>query len=256
MMLISQIYRHQHKLSQLPIWIRAIYVLPCFVLVLCNKSELFNALVSVVYLALSIVVTGVSLRQMLLLFRAPLFFIVTGCLTIALTFNDPHPFFTYKGFSFGWAQGNLSVAVQAFSRSMALVSMVYFGLLTHTISEIAEALKYIRVPKILIELFILTFKFIENLMRSAQQMYTAQKCRLAYNGRKRLKSLSILVFAILRNAIAQTSQLQVAMESRLLDDKFDFIHPKYKYHPFDVIWPTMITYILFGSFLIIRYYGW
>lgn len=256
-MLLTQIYNQNHKLSEVALPVRGVYILPAFILVLFGDSLIFNTLVFVVFLGLSRYICDVSFKQLFSLFKIPSVFILSGCITIAISFNSTHPFMAYKGITLGFIPHGLQLALHTISRSTAILSVVYFALLIHTISEISEVMRRSRVPKILIELFVITYKFIENLISTAANIYTAQKCRLAYSvGKHQLHSFSLLVYAIFRNAMAQTHQLQIAIESRCGEETYDFMREEYQYHKNQIVWPVVISSVLFISFFIIRYYGW
>jgi len=254
-MLVSQLYNHEHKLSDTSLKVRIVYILPVFILVLLSQSVAFNGVVTFVYLALSCYVTSISLKQLFHLFKIPGFFILTGCLTVAISLHSQQPFLIYKGFSIGFTSEGVQMASITIARSVAILSVVYFGLLTHSISEISEMMHRCRVPKIFIELFVITYKFIQNLIDSAQQLYIAQQCRLAYQKNK-IKSFSLLGYAIFRTAIERTYHLQNAMDSRSINDNYDFVREVCLFRMRDLKVPVIILCLLIILFLTVLYYGW
>ncbi|MGM0567553.1 MAG: CbiQ family ECF transporter T component [Bacteroidota bacterium] len=133
---------------------------------------------------------------------------------------------------------------------------MYFYLLTHTISEISEAMYKSKFPNLLVELFGLSYKFIHNLWSIGKTMLIAQNCRLAYSNRQnRIYAFSLLLSAVFRKALIQTSQLEIAINSRLGDGHFYFVNPKRGFYKTQIMAPLLLSVFLTGLYLIFENYG-
>lgn len=255
-MLIEEIYNYRHKLSNVPLGIRIFLVVPAFILVLISHSAIFNLFVFLIFLVSTKFITKISTGKLVKLFKYPLFFLLLGCSTIALSFQSPDPFFHIKRIAFGVDKANIVLSQLVFCRSLGLLSLVYFYLLSHTISEIAEVMHCCKVPKLFIELFVLSYKFIFNLIASGKSMFIAQNCRLAYsyNG-KNISAFTLLIAAVFQKAMLRTSQLEIALASRSGNLNFSFVGPKRLFHKKQIIAPLLLFLTILVLFIILEPYG-
>ena len=77
---------------------------------------------------------------------------------------------------------NIIIAQLSFFRSISIISIVFGILLTHSISDISLLMKKAGIPVLFVEIFVLTYKFVNNLIVLSKMLYTAQKCRLTVGG--------------------------------------------------------------------------
>lgn len=255
-MTIQNIYNYKHLLAKVPLMIRAFYVLPAFLLLIVSNSTLFYFCLFAVFLLMNRYISKIKFSRLLQLYKYPLFFILTGCITIAISFGVENPLVSINNIDLGIDQTNALVAQTIFFRSLAILSIVWFYLLTHTISEISEVMHKCKLPDLLVELFVLSYKFINNLWSAGKNMLIAQNCRLAYSSRgNKIYTASLLIAAIFRKAIIQTSQLEIASDSRLGEGNFYFLNPHREYFRKQWIGPIVTFACLTGLFLICKNYG-
>ncbi|MFO8001547.1 MAG: CbiQ family ECF transporter T component, partial [Marinilabilia sp.] len=201
-------------------------------------------------------VSKIKLSRISKMYKFPLFFILTGCITIAVSFGSADPLISLNIGGLGIDKANALLARDIFFRGLAVLSLIYFYLLTHTISEISETMYKSKFPNLLVELFVLSYKFIHNLWSTSKTMLIAQNCRLAYSHRRnRIYAFSLLLSAVFRKALNQTSQLEVAINSRLGDGHFYFLNPQRGFHKAQIIAPLLLSVCLTGLFLIFENYG-
>jgi cobalt/nickel transport system permease protein len=251
-MLIDEIYNYRHRLAHVSLGIRTSLIVPTFILVLISHSAIFNVCVFIVILALIKFVTQITVSKLIKLFKYPILFLLTGCITIALSFHSTAPFFYIKGAAFGIDKANIALAQLVFFRSLTLLSLVYFYLLSHTISEIAEVMHCCKAPKLFIELFVLSYKFIFNLLAAGKSMYTAQNCRLAYSYKgKNIAAFTLLIAAVFRKAMLQASQLEITLASRLGNHNLNFVGPQRHFHKKQIIAPLLLFFAMLVLFIIL-----
>lgn len=222
---------------------------PAFLLVIASQSSLFHFCLFAFFILMTWFVSKIKVSRLVQLYIYPLFFILTGCITIAISFRSANPV-SVNNIGFGIDQANVLVARSILFRSLAILSIVWFYLLTHTISEISEVMYKCKLPPLLVELFVLSYKFINNLRTVGKNMLIAQNCRLAYSfhGKKNY-NISLLLSAIFRKALIQTSQLEIAMKSRLGEGNFYFLNPRRRYFLQQWIAPVVIAACLTGLFI-------
>jgi len=202
------------------------------------------------------VVSTSGFKGLLKLYAYPLFFVITGSLVVALSFQVSDPLFQLNGVSIGITPENQAMALAIVSRSLALMSIAFFFFLSHSVSEISEVMRKMKMPALLIELFILSYKYIVGLMASGKSILTAQHCRLAYSGPgNKTYAFSLLISMVFRRAMEQTNQLETSINSRLGDGIFCFVRPEKMLRKKQFIVPVSLNLFLAAMFLIFEYYG-
>ncbi|WP_163717585.1 energy-coupling factor transporter transmembrane component T family protein [Mangrovibacterium lignilyticum] len=256
-MWITEIYKHNHRLQQLSPAVRALYWAPAMVLALVSSSVYFNwamfALVNICLLEIS----RVGMSNLTRLYRIPVAFILIGCFVIVLEIPAQKAFITIAQLPIGLSTDGLQLASLLLSRSLALISILYFILLTNTISEIAELMRKCRIPALFIDLFVITFKFIENLRHTSFEMYRAQKCRLGYSGNgKRIPLFAGLMAAVFHQSMQNAKLLETAMQARCAGENYCFLQNERQFVPSQLIIPASFVSAATLLLLICCNYGW
>jgi|GEM_PF-2091587 len=255
-MFLNDIYNYNHRLADHPVFVKSLYVAPAFLFLLFSESMLFKAFVLAGYFLLTLRIARISFGKLIKLYSIPVFFILTGCVTIALSADSSKPFISFQGYSLGFEHSGLLLAGEIFLNSTGIVSVVFFGLLTFSISDISIGMRFLRLPVIFVDLFILTYKFIFFLSRAANSMMIAQKSRLAYiSSKSNIFHFSLLVSSVFRKAFKQTHALEIASNSRLSDDKFVFVKEKKNATKEKLIGPLALTICFTTLFVILEFYG-
>lgn len=256
-MWIAEIYNHEHLFCKIPTEVRALYWAPAMVLALFSGSPYFNLLLFAGFNLCILFASRIWLSNLLKLYRIPFAFLIFGCATIALTVHSSNPFFGFHQLTIGFSSEGIGLAILIFTRSLALTSIMYFILLTHTISEIAGLMNRCKVPALLTDLFVVTFKFIENLRHDSMAMYRAQKCRLGYAGKSgKLALFANLMTTVFQHALAKAKQLETAMDARCAQTNYRFLQDEKAFIPAQLFIPAALTFISVCTLLICRKYGW
>ncbi|WP_111708540.1 energy-coupling factor transporter transmembrane component T family protein [Lutibacter citreus] len=246
-MLIEDLYNYNHKLSKTPVVIKSLYVLPAFILSIISTNLFFHSSIIIIFLIAIIYVTQQPILKLLKLFLIPSAFIFLGCLTLLISINFKGNWSTFIYFN----KETLPVATTILFRSYAIVSVVYFWLLTHTISEIAEIMYACKIPRLFVELFVLIYKFIHMLMHTTKTMLIAQKCRMGYSSIRKnsINSFVNLFGAVFKQSMQQTSQIEIAMDSRLGNNEYLFVKPKVDFNLKKIIIPLAVNIIIISVFI-------
>ncbi|SNR51464.1 Energy-coupling factor transporter transmembrane protein EcfT [Lutibacter agarilyticus] len=247
-MLIKDLYNYNHKLVKTPVVIKSLYVLPAFILSIISTNIFFHIGIVVIFLIAIIYVTQQSILKLLKLFLIPSAFIFIGCLTLLVSINLNGNWHTYIYFN----KETLPVAISILFRSYAIVSVVYFWLLTHTISEIAEIMFVCKITSLFIELFVLIYKFIHMLMYTTKTMLIAQKCRMGYASIRKnsINSFVYLFGAVFKQSMLQTSKIEIAMDSRLGNNEYLFVKPKLNFDIKKITIPLAVNMAIVAAFII------
>lgn len=252
-MQLVELFNYNHKLATSSVLIRTLWVLPAFIFVIFSTNSMFHLLVFLLFITSLVLIVKPSIFKLIKLLLIPGAFIFLGCITLLFSINLKVPFFKMVYLN----EEMFFKVIVLFSRSYALIAIVYFWILTQSISEIASGMRAIKIPVLFVELFVLTYKFIFLLMGSFKTMLLAQKCRLAYSttSKNAIKSYGFLFAAIFTKAMQQTSQIEIAMASRLGINEFCFVRPRIVNKGKDVFTMLIFNGLLVFIYVIFEYNG-
>jgi len=173
----------------------------------------------------------ISPRYLVRLWVAPFTFLIVGLVTVAVSVSEA-PFAAVVGLNLGsyyigiTTQG-LGMAEKLFLRSAAAVSCLFMVATTTPIAHIAAYASRIKGLNAVMEISLLTYRFIFVFLESAAQIYTAQQSRLGYSSTKRsLQSLSMLAANLGTKAFLTAKSLYTALLARNYSDKLVFRCPR------------------------------
>jgi cobalt/nickel transport system permease protein len=110
------------------------------------------------------------------------------------------------------------MAFTTFFRVAGAVSAMFFLVLTTSMTDLFISLRKIHIPKVLIEISLLIYRYIFVFMEVASKMNTAQKLRLGQTGWfRRIRSTSLLVGNLFIRSMEQGERTFVAMSARGYD---------------------------------------
>ncbi|MBI4335442.1 MAG: cobalt ECF transporter T component CbiQ, partial [Candidatus Omnitrophica bacterium] len=114
------------------------------------------------------------------------------------------------GYQQGMAKGLLLA-----SRIVGAVSLILFLSMTTPVNKFLLALRFYRVPKVWVEVALLTYRYIFVFIDEAFTVMESQRLRLGYaNAKKGSKSFGVLVGALLSKAYDQSNSTYQAMKLR------------------------------------------
>jgi cobalt/nickel transport system permease protein len=122
-------------------------------------------------------------------------------------------------------------AISVMIRSLASTSALFFIVLTTPVIDLAILCKKIGFPSILIELFLLAYRFIFTIADTAQKTIIAQTARGGYRTRKlMMNSLSLLIRQLIGRTANRYRQLTLGVKARGFQQEFRFWQPQsYQY---------------------------
>ena len=197
------------------VWFALAPLLLCVLL----DSVLAGALTLLLLSALNLALGGQRRRDLLRFLKAPLVFLLIGCLPIALrpigTAEALWAFCLPGRWRWGITAENLQLALLVFSKAMGAVSAMYFLSMNTPMTDLTAALRRLRVPSLFVELTELIYRFIFLLTGEAGRVRTAQESRLGYRGfRRSMGSLGTLLSVVFVRALRRGNRVFAALESR------------------------------------------
>lgn len=203
-----------------------------------------------VFLVMSIVIVFFARIPFLFYLKSlflPLFFLLTSIVAIVFEFSKDQPtnvlyFFQVREYSFFITEQSLSKARQLFFVAFASVSCLYYLILSTPIFDLLQLLKKLRVPTILLELFLYIYRFIFIVLEQSIAIFTAQQSRMGYQTYKNsFRSLALLIASLFSKSMQATEQLTYALQGKNDDGTFRQMTVKYSYSL--RFWSFLLIYI-------------
>ncbi len=149
---------------------------------------------------------GVAPRAFGLALLAPLGFALTGAATLLVAVD---------GSGLHLAPDGLAAAGALVLRSTAAVSALLLLALTTPATDLVAGLARLGVPRDIVEIALLTYRFLLLLADTALAMDAAQAARLGHDGwRRRIRSAGLVAANLLPRAIDRAQRLEVALAAR------------------------------------------
>ena len=172
------------------------------------------------------------------LLAAPLVFVTISCAVVALSFPTTRqglislPFFSRF---IAVTASSLHTAGLLFCRAMGAVCCLYALTLTTPSHQVIGVLRRLHVPALLTELMSLTYHFIFVLLDTQSRMHTAAVSRMGQNGFYiHLRSTAAIFANLFLAAMAKSSSVYSAMESRLYTGSIQFLEERPPLRPVQV----------------------
>ncbi|MBC5649191.1 cobalt ECF transporter T component CbiQ [Christensenella tenuis] len=206
-------------------------------LLLCIFAD--SVIASVVVIAVMAILTvskaNISLKTYGRLMLIPLSFLIIGTLTIFITGHDSNAglYFSMQiGDRFyGMDRDSLVYGLHLFLRALGAVSCMYFISLNTPVNDILLAFHKMRLPKLLISLAEMIYRYIFVLLDEMHKMKVAQASRLGYqNFKSGIKSAGTLVAALFLRTYLRCDRVYCALESRGYDGEAKALPKTYENH--------------------------
>lgn len=167
----------------------------------------------------------ISLWRWLRWMALPLGFLLVGVVTIIFSVSrDPHALLVsvpLGSFSLGITAAGLATANETFWRSLAALSATFWLVLNLPFPQLIVLLKRGRVPRLLIEQILLTWRFIFILLDEAMAIHRAQTLRFGYrNVRLGYRSLAMLVSLLFTRVLIRYQQMSTVLDIKLYQGDF------------------------------------
>lgn len=213
-------YAHTNSLAKTSPTTKILLAVSMLLLSVISSSSVVAITVFIIAAALIIAAAEIPWRFYFDLLIYPMLFAVVSCIFIALFFGSgvalvevPTPWFTWTIYTSG-----ITTAITTFFRVLGAVSAMFFLVLTTSMNDLFVSLRKIRFPKILIEISLLTYRYIFVFMEVSAKMTTAQQLRLGQRGWfNRIRSTSLLASNLFIRTLEQGERTLVAMNARGYD---------------------------------------
>ncbi|OTA20299.1 cobalamin biosynthesis protein CbiQ [Xenorhabdus beddingii] len=201
----------------------ALYLL--FMAAAMGFSPIWQAMLVVGLAMLTRYLLRISLLRYLKWLLIPVGFLGVGLIAIVLS-ASPQEESLLWGFRVGqyWLgidpQG-VKMANQTLWRSLAALSATFWFMMNMPFEQMIKLLKFCRVPHLLIEQILLTWRFIFIFLQEAMAIYHAQSLRFGYSSlRASYRSLAMLISMLFSRVMSRYQQMSIALELKLYQGDF------------------------------------
>lgn len=194
---------------------------------ICADSLLLSAVIFVLMTLLTVAAGGVSLHEYIGYLKLPVGFVLLGGLTILFQLL-PSPAGLIDIPLFGQylsvTQSSRMEALTLTVKALAAVSCLYFSSLSTPMGELIGFFRRIRLPKLIIELMYLIYRYIFILLEAHKTMQDAAESRLGYrNIAATFRTYPKLAANLMVLSFRRASRSFDAMESRCYEGDICFL---------------------------------
>lgn len=116
---------------------------------------------------------------------------------------------------------SLLIAQHAFLRSLSCLAVTYLFVLSTPFDQLIQIGKKTHLPKILLEIILLTYRFIFIFLDEVAAVKRAQTLRFGYiSASTSYRSLGMLITMLLSRVLSRYSQMTIALETKLFKGDF------------------------------------
>ncbi len=213
-------FAYNNSLAQTSPATKIFFAVSMLLLSVLSPSPIVPITVFIIAVVLIIAAAQIPGRFYLDLLTYPLVFALVSCVFIALFFGNGAVLAQISFPWFDWTiyTNGIATAIATFFRVLGAVSALFFFVLTTTMNDLFISLRKIHIPKVLIEISLLIYRYIFVFMEVSSKMTTAQKLRLGQTGWvKRIRQTSLLAANLFIRTLEQGERTFVAMNARGYD---------------------------------------
>ena len=243
-------YAHSNNLKNLNINFKVLFAILTMLVSLISTSPVIPLLITFLMSFLIIFKARIPFRFYLKFLAVPFLFGFLTFIFMALFFGVGANVFEIGIFNLAVTFDGFNLGFLVFSRILGGFSCLAFLTLTTPMNELFFMFEGLKIPKIVIEIAMLMYRYIFLFLEEAGNMYNSQKTRSGYgNLRNTYKSLGMLASNLFIRTWLRGEQAYVAMESRCYNGSIN----SFKTHEKIGI-KNMILLLSFESFLLIGTY--
>ncbi|EEW95380.1 cobalt ECF transporter T component CbiQ [Fusobacterium animalis] len=219
--------------------------------ILVSLIVLFIMYLSVTYLG------GIENRLFFKLMSIPLIFLIIGVLTIIIVKLKPNQETLFKitifSSEYGITSKTFMQGLTLMLKSLAAVSCLYFLILTTPVLDIFYCLEKLKLPKLLVEIISLVYRYIFLFIDVAQMIYISQDARLGYSTLKSsFNSSGRLVSSLFLTALKQANESFVCLEARCYTGELEFIDKSYISSKRNIVLILSINIVLIAIYFLTK----
>lgn len=172
-----------------------------------------------------ILLAKIDIKMYIKCLKIPLYFLILGILInlINISVDKSMLLYSIKVFNLyiGTTYISISNSIYLLFRAISCVVCIYFFILTTPFNELITILKKSHMSDTLIELIILTYRFIFIFLEEVEGIYKSQQLKFGYTSLKNsYKSIGLLINILFLRMMKRYKDMTISLDMKLYDGKF------------------------------------
>ncbi len=211
-------YAHSNHLKSTNTYFKVLFAILTMLVSLISTSPVVPLIIAFFMSFLIIFKAKISWKFYLKFFLFPFSFGLLTFVFMAIFFGVGTHVLELGIFNLAVTADGFNLGFLVFARMLGGFTCLAFLALTTPMTELFSVLKLVKIPKIVLELAMLMYRYIFVFLDEAINMYHAQETRLGYSSlKKSLKSMGMLGSNLFIRTWLKGEQAYIAMESRCYD---------------------------------------
>jgi cobalt/nickel transport system permease protein len=231
--LIDQ-YAYTNKLNDVhPVEKTLFSMLTMGVAIVSNRFAIHILIILLMFIS-TVIIARIPIKVYTKLILIPLAFLIIGVIPIIFTVSSYDSSFIYSikisNLYLGITKSGIESGFIVCLRSIATITCLYFMSLTTPLLEVIQLLRKLKLPKSIIEIMTLIYRFIFVLLESAVVIHNSQSSRLGYSSvGNSFKSMGKLTSMVFIKAYNNSQSLYQSLVSRGYNGDLNVISREYSY---------------------------
>lgn len=212
---------------------------------LINLNPIHKLIISFIALGISIVTNSIKLHFIIMTFvsimiifwakvdfklyikclKIPIYFLFIGTVLnlISISFENAGFLINIKLFRvyIGISIFSIDNSIHILLRALSCIISIYFLMLTTPFNQLIIILKKMHIPDVLVELMILTYRFIFLFLEEIKDIYKSQQLKFGYNNLKNsYNSTALLIKVLFFRMMKKYEEMSITLDIKLYDGKF------------------------------------
>ncbi len=247
-------YAHSNKLKDANTYFKVLFAILTMIMSLISTSPIIPLVITFFMSFLIIFEAKIPWKFYLkFLLIVPVSFGLITFVFMAIFFGVGPHILEFGIFNLAVTSDGFNLGFLVFARMLGGFSCLTFLALTTPMNKLFSVLEGFKIPKIVLELAMLMYRYIFVFLNEAISMYHSQETRLGYTSiKKAYKSIGMLASNLFIRTWIKGEQAYMAMESRCYNGSIKIIKPQESIKT--VGFKNFLVLILFEGFLIIGVY--
>jgi cobalt/nickel transport system permease protein len=208
-------YAHSNQLKSANVYFKVLFAILTLIVSLMSTSPVIPVIITFVMSYLIVFKAKIPWKFYLKFLTIPLIFGFLTFVFMAFFFGVGAPIFELGILDLTVTVDGFNLGLMVFARMMGGFSCMAFLALTTPMTELFSVFESIKMPKIVIELAMMMYRYIFLFIDEGIHMYHAQQTRLGYQTLKSsYKSMGMLVSNLFIRTWVKGEQSYISMESR------------------------------------------
>jgi cobalt/nickel transport system permease protein len=214
-------YAHSNGIRNVNTYFKVLFGLITMIVSLVSTSPIIPLIIFMTVSFIILFKALIPIKFYLKFLTVPLTFATITFIFMAFFFGVGSNIYNLGYFNLGVTANGFNLGFLVFARILGGFACLAFLGLTTPLPELFSVMEDIKIPKILLEISMLMYRYVFVALDEAVKMYHAQETRLGYSGfKKSYKSMGILIANLFIKTWIMGERSYVAMESRGFDGSF------------------------------------